>query len=243
MGNFTIWPIPLGQWTMDKSMVTYRLGFGQPTTFFGYVWYIEGPKDKILVDAGVSCEYLSQRRGIPATEIQSLDSGLQKVGLTPHDIDLVIITHLHSDHVADAHKFPRAKFLIQKNELDFARRPHPTVAGQYPSELFADLNFEALNGDTEICEGLSVLSTPGHTLGGQSISVSTLKGTAVISGICSCRENFKPPKSSGKGMLVYPFGIFVNLFEMYDSLLRIKEIADIIIPIHDPEYGNSRSIP
>jgi glyoxylase-like metal-dependent hydrolase (beta-lactamase superfamily II) len=228
---------------MDKSMVTYRLDFGQLATLMGYVWYIEGPKDKILVDAGVSCEYLSKRRGIPAMERQSLDSGLQEVGLTPRDIDLVIITHLHSDHVAEAHKFSKAKFLIQKKEFEFACQPHPTVAAQYPSEFFEGLNFETLSGDMDICDGLSVLSTPGHTPGGQSVSISTPKGTAIISGICSCRENFEPPKPFSEGMPVYPFGIFVNLFEMYDSLLRIKEKADIIIPIHDPEYMHIERIP
>jgi len=243
MSYCAIRPIPLGQWTTDKSMVTYRIDFGQPTTLVGYVWYIEGPKDKILVDAGVSCEYLSKIRGMPATEIQSLESGLKEFDLTPDDIDLVIITHLHSDHVAEAHKFSKAKFLIQKDELEFARQPHPTVAAQYPSEFFEGLNFEAISGDMEICDGISILNTPGHTPGGQSISISTSKGTAIISGICSCRDNFEPPKPFSKDIPVYPFGIFVNLFEMYDSLLRIKEEADIVIPIHDPEYTHIKCIP
>ena len=92
---------------MDKSMVTYRLNFGPADTLIGYVWYIEGLKERILVDAGISSEYLSKKRAIPAKDIHSLESGLQKVGLTPDEIDLVIITHLHSDHVARHTSFPK----------------------------------------------------------------------------------------------------------------------------------------
>ena len=194
MANCIIQPIPLSRWTMDKSMITYRLNFGPAATLNGYVWYIEGLKERILVDAGISSEYLSKKRAIPAKDIHSLESGLQKVGLTPDEIDLVIITHLHSDHVAQAHKFSKARFLIQKDKLEFARTPHPAVAGQYPGEFFEGINFEVVSGDAKIYDEVSVLSTPGHTIGGQSVGVKTAQGTAMISGICTCRENFAPPE-------------------------------------------------
>ena len=243
MTNCIVRPIPLARWTHDGSMVMYRLNFGQIATLVTYVWYIEGPKDKILVDAGVSTEYLRNQRGIPARRIQSLESGLQKVGLVPDEIDLVIITHLHSDHVAEARKFSKARFLIQKDELEFALNPHPTVAGQYPREFFEGLNFEVVSGDAKICEEVSVLSTPGHTIGGQSVSIKTEQGTAIVSGLCSVRENFEPPEPFNKTMPVYPFGILINLIDMYDSLLRIKEEADIVIPNHDPKYVGEQHIP
>ena len=75
------------------------------------------------------------------------------------------------------------------------------------------------------------------------MKVETAEGTAIISGICSVRENFDPPEPLSNTMSVFPFGVFVNLFEMYDSLCRIKEEADIIIPIHDPHYIQERHIP
>ena len=243
MTNCVIRPIPLIEMEIDKSMLTYRLGFGESFKQVVYAWYIEGPKEKIIVDTGISAEYLIQKRGFPARNIQSLESGLNSLGLSPADIDLVILTHLHSDHVAEGRKFTKAKFIVQKDELEFAQNPHPTVAMQYLSELFEGLNFEVVEGDTPVCDEVSVISTPGHTPGGQSVTVKTSEGTAIISGLCTIRENFDPPGPFNKTMPLYPIGLFVDLFKMYDNLLKIKNAADIIIPNHDPEYVHRNHIP
>jgi hypothetical protein len=42
---------------------------------------------------------------------------------------------------------------------------------------------------------------------------------------------------------VYPYGVFVNLIDMYDNLLKIKKEADIIISNHDAEYIRGEPIP
>jgi len=243
MTNCVIRPIPLIEMEIDKSMLTYRLGFGESFKQVVYAWYIEGPKEKIIVDTGISAEYLIEKRGFPAKNIQSIESGLNSLGLSPTDIDLVILTHLHSDHVAEGCKFTKAKFIVQKDELEFAQNPHPTVAMQYLGELFDGLNFEVVEGDTPVCDEVSVISTPGHTPGGQSVAVKTAEGTAIISGLCTIRENFDPPGPFNKTMPVYPIGLFVDLFKMYDNLLKIKNAADIIIANHDPEYVHRNHIP
>lgn len=139
--------------------------------------------------------------------------------------------------------FTKARFLVQKAELEFARNPHPTVAPQYPPEFFAGLHFETVDGDARISEGVSVVSTPGHTPGGQSVVVQTAGGSAVISGLCTIGENFEPPEPFRKSMPVLPIGIFVDLFQMYDSLLKVQEMADMIIANHDPEYLERDRIP
>jgi glyoxylase-like metal-dependent hydrolase (beta-lactamase superfamily II) len=243
MANCIIHPIPIFESKMDKSLMTYRMNFGQTIRSIGYVWYIEGLKEKILVDAGGSVHYLSVVRGLPSTEIQRLDTGLRKIGLNFHDIDLIIFTHLHNDHVAEARQFPRAKFLVQKGELEFAKRPHPSVALSYHSEFLDGINFEVVNGDTKICEEISVLFTPGHTPGSQSVSVKTAQGTAIITGLCTIRENYAPPLPIGMNLPVVPPGMHTNVIEAYDSIVRIKELADIIVPNHDPEFQNKSSIP
>ena len=77
MANCIIHPVPLVDVTLDKSQMTYRLNFGQSISAISYVWYVEGPREVMLVDAGVSIEYLTNVRGFPAREIQTLESGLK----------------------------------------------------------------------------------------------------------------------------------------------------------------------
>jgi len=241
MTNYVIHPIPLAEMTIDKSMLKYRCDIGQKYTQLVYAWYLEGPGEKILVDAGVSVDYLLNVRDLPSREIQPLESGLKKLGLAPEDITLVIITHLHSDHIAEGYKLPNARFIVQKAELDFARNPHVTVAAQYPSQFIEGLNYQTVEGDAEICDGISVISTPGHSLGGQSVAVQTAKGLAVITGQCTIDENFAPPENIA--MQVIPPGVMVDLFDVYDSLLKVKQMADIIIPNHEPKYVQMNRIP
>ncbi len=243
MGSCIIHPVPLFEFSLNKSLMTYRLNFDQQAPLVCYVWYIEGTNERILIDAGDSAERRMSIGGMPVKEIQTLDSGLSQLGISLSDIDHVILTHLHADHMAQASRFPNARFLIQKDELKFAQNPHPSVAMMYPMELISGLNFEVISGDTKICEEVSVLSTPGHTPGGQSVSIKTAQGTAIISGLCTIRENFEPPSSISQTMPVITPGIHVNALEAYDSLLRIKEMADIVVPNHDPEFRQRSSIP
>jgi N-acyl homoserine lactone hydrolase len=244
--NCIIHPIPLAEAQFEKSLMTYGFNFGQLFHFVIYVWYIEGPKQRILVDAGGNMEYMTKLSASPAKgirEIQTLGFGLSKLGIDFGDIDLVIFTHLHHDHVAEASKFPKARFLVQIDELECAQNPHPALASRYHfyKEYLSSLKFEVVNGDTMICDEISVLKTPGHTPGGQSVSVKTAQGTAVIAGLCTIRENFEP--SSPVTLPVITPGIHVNVLDAYDSLLRIKETADIVVPLHDSEFLRKNTIP
>ena len=241
MANCIIHSIPLYQYKDEKSMMTYLVDAGRQATRVNYVWYIEGAGEKILVDAGGDVAFMSKNIGRPVQEIQTLDSGLSKLGLSFGDIDLIILTHLHYDHVAQASLFPNARFLIQKRELEFAQNPHPSVALYYYKESFGGLNFEVIGGDTKISEEVSVISTPGHSPGGQSVSIKTAQGIAIIAGLCTIRDNFEPP--SPVTLPVITPGIHTNTLDAYDSVLRIKEMANIAVPLHDPKYRQKTSIP
>ena len=241
MANCIIHPIPLYQNKGDKSTITYLVNVGQQSTRVNYVWYIEGTREKILVDAGGTVEAHLRVMGTPAKEIQTLDSGLSQLGLSFGDIDLVILTHLHHDHVAQASRFPNARFLIQRSELEFAQNPHPSVASLYCKGFFDGLNYEVISGDTKICDEVSVISTPGHTPGGQSVTIKTTQGIAIISGLCTIRDNFEPP--SPVTLPVIAPGIHTNVLDAYDSVLRIKQMANIVIPLHEAEFEQRSSIP
>lgn len=249
MTEHIIRPIPLIRNVgVSTYKMTHLVGSGSPQTRGSYVWYIEGPKENILVDAGSSAEFgtTSGAGSIMFPEghvehVQTIEEGLGKLGLRPEDIDIVILTHAHEDHVQLAHKYPKAKFIIQKAELDFARNPHPIQQFTYQPKLIEGLNFEVVEGDTQIVDGVSVMLTPGHSPGGQSVIVETAKGKAVITGLCCIRQNFEPPPEMK--LPVIPTGIHVDPFKSYDSLIKIKNSADIILPLHDGEFLEVDSIP
>lgn len=241
MANCIIHPVPLYQIKYYKSLMTYLTNFNQQGIRAEYVWYIEGTREKILVDAGDNADFHARYVGTRPTEIQTLDQGLDKLGISFSDIDLIILTHLHFDHVAQASRFPKARVLIQRDELQFAQNPHPAAAWPYCKEFFDGLNFEVVRGDTKISDEVSVISTPGHTPGGQSVAIKTAQGLAIIAGLCTVRDNFEPPPR--ETLPVIAPGIHTNALEAYDSILRIKETADIVISLHDSEFVRRNSIP
>jgi len=60
---------------------------------------------------------------------------------------------------------------------------------------------------------------------------------------CSIRENYSPPPQLEKSTPVITPGMHTNALEAYDSVIRIKEMADIIIPTHEPEFQQKSCIP
>ena len=242
MSGHVIRPIPLFKAeNVPPFLMTYMMGFLPPHDMGMYVWYIEGPEKKMLVDAGAKLESMALwfqlvAAGATGTHIQSLEEGLAKVGAKPEEIDTVILTQLHPDHVELASRFSNAKFIVQKKELDFALNPHPAAALFFPKEHFEGLDFEIVNGDQEITDGVRVLLTPGHTAGGQSVAVDTDAGTAVITGFCCVRQNFEPPEMLAQMMPVLSPGMYIDGLELYDSIMKVKETADIVVPLHEAEY-------
>ena len=243
MKEYYIRPILLTEGPRDMSQYTYLMNFGQLVDTAHYVFYIEGSEPKVVVDAGVTAEMNLERGRTVEKNVQTLEEGFNKLGLKLGDISIVILTHLHWDHVGLASKFTAARFVVQKAELDFALNPHP-YAKSFEKKLLEGLEFEVVEGDKEIIEGVKVMLTPGHTPGGQSVAVRTPKGTAIIAGLCTISENFYPPETvNTKGLPIAPPGIHIDVLQAYDSILKIKQTADIILPLHTTSFIGKDRIP
>ena len=234
-------PMQIVEETNDKSMMTYLMGMGTPIPIGVYTWLIEGASKNVLVDAGCSADFLSGV-GFPAQQVSTQEAELEKVGLTVDDIDVVIITHLHIDHAKDVDKFNNATFVVQQSELDFAANPHPIQAG-----WFVDLpedRIQVVDGDVEILDGIQVIHTPGHTPGGQSVLIETESGTTGLCGLCTIRDNLYPPEELRQmGVRAITPGIHTDARQAYDSLIKLLEMADQVIAIHDPAYKSVERIP
>jgi glyoxylase-like metal-dependent hydrolase (beta-lactamase superfamily II) len=237
MGKYVIHPLVVGINETDQGIMTYQKGYGKRIYLPIYVFYLEGGGHKILVDTGME-EFMVPAGAEEETglKIMEFEDALASVDLKPEDVDIVIQTHLHNDHCENTYKCTNARVYVQQAELDFFNEPHP-IDHRYYSDLLDESEVVALVGEVEIVPGVRVIPTPGHTPGGQSVAVETDKGTAVITGFCCNGNNFP-----SVGPAVTP-GVHINAIEAYESVQRVKELADILIPIHDTEIGHKDRIP
>lgn len=248
MSLYKIHPIVVGTKVFDQGMMTYQHAYGQPYTIPIYCWYLEGGDQNIIVDTGEMSPIQSpDREKAIGGKIFTFEEGLARWGMTPADIDIVIHTHLHIDHCENDYKCENAIFYVHENELRRIHDPHP-LDFRYLEDYFEDVErsgqVRKVSGDREIVPGIEVLHTPVHTDGGLSVAVATAKGKAIITGFCVIMENFEPPNEiKAMEMAVIPPGTHVNAYDAYDIMLKIKAMADILLPLHEPGFAGVDEIP
>jgi glyoxylase-like metal-dependent hydrolase (beta-lactamase superfamily II) len=232
---------------VDAGRMTYLRNYGTRIWNACPFFVITGGREPFLVDTSGSAEVMSKLRAEPVEHVEGFEEALARLDMDVEDIRLVVHTHLMYDHCANSKRLPNARFVVQEKEVAFARDPHPMMAGAYQPQLFENLPFEIVDGDHELMPGVKLLFTPGHSPGIQSVAVSTEAGVAIITGFCCIQENFAP-KDTGAWATdrmpdVIPPGIHTDMAQAYESALRVKEMADIVIPFHDPVMANKRQIP
>jgi len=253
MTEYEIYPLPMARITLSAGFMTYFMNYDKTIDITVYSWYIKGPKKNIIVDTGCPIEIIRKHRP-NCEEIITFEDALKKVDLTPEKVDVIIQTQLHYDHCGNTYKCKNAEVIVQRKELEFGLAPHPLMAGLYDRGMFSRLKLRIVDGDTEVNEGIHLLFVPGHSPGAQAVAIRTAKGTAIITGFCCTMDTFIMPKEiSGYTVksldqleAMWPIrapGIHVNPLQAFDSALRVKELADIIIPIHDTMFEKVKKIP
>lgn len=253
MKDYEIYPLPMARIRLSEGYLTYFMNYDIMVDAIIYSWYIKGPERNIIVDTSCPMDVLLAHRP-DSHEIMSFEEALGKVDLTPEKVDSVIQTQLHYDHVGNTAKCKNAEVIVQREELNFALAPHPVMAGLYHRDMFSRLKLNIIEGDTEIDKGIRLLFTPGHSPGGQSVAVKTAKGTAIITGFCCNMHNFELPKqitgytveSLEQLEAMWPVrapGIHINSLQAFDSTLKVKGLADILVPNHDPMFEKVEKIP
>ena len=131
--------------------------------------------ETVLIDTGFPAKYADDADA--ATEEDELGSfgqvlslthdnlapaQLAKLGLAPDDIDLMIQSHTHIDHVGFMHAFPGAPILIAAAERAL---PRPLYWSGKQAMEWPDADYVTLTGDTDIGPGFHVFLAPGHAPG------------------------------------------------------------------------------
>jgi N-acyl homoserine lactone hydrolase len=230
MKTYSVRPIALCVGPRDLSQYTFGMNFGKKCESVWYTWYVEDSEPRTLIDTGA---FRSQDMKV----LGSVEKGLARLGTRPEDIRIVIVTHLHFDHIALGYLYKNAKFIVQKKELEYALNPHPLDAGYYDRNTFENLNIELIEGEKEILNGVSVFPTPGHTPGGQSVDIRTESGKVIVAGFCSELATFEQTEEMKKrNWEVSAPLIHQDVRQVYDSVLKVKRFGGTIIAMHDPAF-------
>ena len=150
----------------------------------------------ILVDTGVGTKYRAPQKNQYVMKAGELISDLRVHGLGVENIDIVVLTHLHFDHAGGCTRwtvgsksvptFPKATYLVQKQDWHEATHPNERTEDAYLPEDFMPLKeagqLELVDGSTEIAPGVQLRSTGGHTSGHQMVLMESKDGTIVYPG-------------------------------------------------------------
>ena len=242
----TVKPLNLGEITVhEKSRYTYLRNYGQSVRLAFISWFIKDEGKKILIDTGPGGEERIReyfdKIGLLGPETQtsllrsprSIEFCLSQIGMEPDDIDIVIFTHLHWDHCTSNALFPKATFLVQRDEIKHASCPVDPQRPMYG--FFKDstppfardlIRYTAIEGDLSVTKNVEIILTPGHTPGLQGVKIETSSKTLFIAGDnIPLYENWEQKVVGAQ---------FVNLIDYYRSLRLIERISDCVIPGHDP---------
>ena len=224
-----------------KSELIYRYeSYGEPdeeVEMAYYFWLLRRGGETILVDTGFDPAVGTRRRRtclLPPVE------ALRSLGVDPEQVETVLITHFHYDHVGNVAAFPRAMFFVPRKEFDFWTS---SVASKFQfashvergevallEHLAAEGRIRLTDATEEVVDGVTAICVGGHSPGQQVTTVEVGDGTvALASDAVHFYEELEHER---------PFGVIADLAEMYAAYDVLNELAGAgaaVVPGHDPD--------
>jgi len=160
----------------------------------------------------------------------TLLEGLKSEGMTPDDIKVVFLSHLHFDHCNNVDLFPNAKIMVSRREWDYVGDPHEKdmYIPWMIKEQLAKHDLKLIDGESRIDNGVDYFPAPGHTPGSFAIRLDTTHhGCVVIAG-----DALKYPKEAVSRKCDMAFD---TISAGTKTIGRILDMADRIVPGHFPE--------
>jgi glyoxylase-like metal-dependent hydrolase (beta-lactamase superfamily II) len=198
-----------------------------------YCYLVSDGERNVIVDSGPD-RALSAAAGLEIMGETSdlLAAGLKAWGVGPAEIDCIVHTHLHHDHMQNDLMFPNASVHVQQAELAWATSPDCGRFYVGVGEIVTALGdrLHTLDGDAQLFAGLGVVFNGGHTPGHQSVIVDTTESAVCLCGdIVSLFANVEVVGS-----------ICPNVDETVAFLDRARAAGWEMVPSHDPKLRGHR---
>ena len=139
-----------------------------------------------------------------------IKSAFKQIGkIFPDDVDMVVLTHCHTDHIGNVSLFKNATVYVHEGE-------ECTIP-----------NAKIVKEDTEIAKGVRLVHTPGHSDGSMSVFVEADRRYAIVGDAAPLKDNFTKR--------IIP-ALHTDAEAARASLEKIAEWADVIVPGHDKPF-------
>jgi glyoxylase-like metal-dependent hydrolase (beta-lactamase superfamily II) len=194
---------------------------------------IRDGKQTVLVETGIGSKLSEKAQAIHKNQVR-LMKDFEAAGVSPDEVDIVINTHLHFDHCGwntyykdgeAVATFPRAKYYVQRGEVDHAHEQHERDRVSYMTDNYDPLiesgQMVLLDGNADIVPGISVQLFPGHTRDLQAVIVRS-------GGVTLCYPSDLIPTSNHldptwvMGYDLYPLTSIASRHRFYEQAIPEK---------------------
>ena len=233
--KYTIRAVKVGQCQVRDYVTFQDTGTDneKTSTYYLYVWVIEGGPKPIVVETGPKYPEEFSRStekyipgGVKQLPSERTITALKRHGIDPTDVSHVIATHLHADHYDYFDAFTNAKLVVNKREYKDMTGDRDRLARDVRKALNERPGALKLVGDNvEIAPGIRVVQLGCHTPGSQGVLVRTWMGPVLLTGDVVYKyeniERDRPTRSPDPRVCS-------------EAMARIRSLADIVLPAHDP---------
>ena len=208
---------------------------------------VESRDGLVLVEAGYGDKWSDRERAMYELERRTAVDALAELAVDPRDIAHVVLTHLHFDHAAGLTRvgqsgpesvFANARIHVQRQEWTDALANRSTMTKTYFRSHLDPVatQVELHDGDCTPLAGITLIPTPGHTWGHQSILVGGEHRPVLFLGdACPTIHHAHPAASLGYDMLAYD-----AMLSKLEILGRAADHGWRIALDHDPVHAFAR---
>jgi glyoxylase-like metal-dependent hydrolase (beta-lactamase superfamily II) len=178
---------------------------------------------------------------------QAIPAQLEALGIDPHAVKTVVMTHLHYDHASGVSQFPQATFVVSRAEWEAAAKGG-TFQGYRPRQFDHALDWRTIDYDDAAPVGsfaafgrsvdlfadgsIRLVYTPGHTVGHQSVIVRLHDRELLLTGDAAYRRTTIDPGETP--LLIADEHLYARSLNEIRQYVALTPTAEVICG-HDPD--------